>query len=348
MCVVKANAYGHGAVEVAKACRGVGADMFGVATVDEGIELREAGIVQPILILAEPPRTAIPLLLQHDVMPTIDTMEFAMEYGERAVAMSKSARYHLKIDTGMNRIGVNHLDVVEFMQHISFHRGLVLDGTFTHFATAENLNDWDFALQLRRFVEAVTGMHEAGIDPGIVHCCNTAATILHPEAHFDMVRLGVGMYGMHPGPITYNRIELEPVMSVHARATYVKRPAIGEGVSYGLTYRVPKNVQIATFPLGYADGLNRLLSNNMDVLFAGKRCRQVGRICMDQFMVEVDSNLVRRDPTPPIEYGDEVILMGNDGPEWITADELAAKIGTINYEITCDFGMRMPKVFVQS
>lgn len=348
MCVVKADAYGHGAVEVAKACRTAGAEMFGVATVDEAVELRQAGIPQPILILSEPPRATIPTLLQYEIMPSIYTMEFALEYGERAVAANKPGKYHLKIDTGMNRIGVNHQDALEFMRQIDFHRGLVLDGTFTHFATAENLNDWDFALQLKRFIEAVSALDHAGIDPGIVHCANTAATILHPETHFDMVRIGVGIYGMHPAPSTYSVIDLEPAMSIHARATCVKRPAIGEGVSYGLTYRVPKNIQIATFPMGYADGLNRLLSNNMDVLYKGKRTKQVGRICMDQFMIEVDSNIVKRDPVPPIEYGDEIIVMGRDGQEWISADELAQKLNTINYEITCDFGMRLPKVYVQS
>lgn len=346
MCVVKADGYGHGAFQVARACRGAGADMFGVSSFAEAKELRDAGITEPILILSEPPRETISDLISMNIMPTIDTMEFAMELGERAAALGTVAPYHLKIDTGMNRIGVHHLDVLEFMRNVDFHRGLTCDGTFTHFATAENLNDWDFALQLRRFVEAVSALHNEQIEYGTVHCCNTAATIMHPEAHFDMVRLGIGIYGLHPSDTTKNRIQLEPAMSIHARATYVKRPAIGEGVSYGLTYRVPKNVQIATLPLGYADGLDRRLSNNMDVIFRGKRVRQVGRICMDQCMIEVDSNLVRRDPLEPIDHGDHVIVVGVEGNESITLDEMALKLGTIHYELACRFGMRLDRVYV--
>ncbi len=348
MCVVKANAYGHGAVEVAKACKAAGTDMFGVATLDEGIELREAGIKEPILVLSEPPIAAIDGILTYGIMPSICTSEFALALGESAAARHMSAPYHLKIDTGMNRIGVNHLDAKDFLSYIDFHKGITLQGIYTHFATADNPNDWDFALQLKRFIDCLKDIHDAGFDTGIVHCCNSAGTILHPEAHFDMVRLGTAMYGLYPSEECAKHIELEPVMSIHARATYVKRPQIGEGVSYGLTYRLAKQVQIATLPIGYADGLPRCASNKIDALYRGKRCRQVGTICMDQCMLEVDSNIARRDPLEPIEIGDEVVLVGQMGNERISMEELAKLSNSMNIELSSLFGIRLKRVYTQS
>lgn len=346
MCVVKADAYGHGACELASICRVAGAHMLGVATVDEGIKLRKAGLDLPILILSQPPLSAIPALLEYEIIPSIYTMEFALELGEAAVALGLEAPYHLKIDTGMNRVGVAFDEVVEFMRLISFHKGLRLDGCFTHFATAEALNDWDFALQLKRFVEALESLHHEGIDLGTVHCCNTAATLLHPEAHFDMVRIGIGIYGLYPAPSCYHKIKLEPVMSIKARAAYVKSPMIGEGVSYGMTYRVPKHLQIASLPIGYADGLARGLSNQMDMLYQGQRVSQVGAICMDQCMVEIDPTPTRGAAIKPIEIGDELIIVGEDGSEEISLDELAYKLNTINYELACAFGMRLDRVYL--
>lgn len=349
MAIVKADAYGHGGPVVARACGIAGADMFGVATLEEGIELRASGITAPILLLSEPPRTGIPAILENDLICAITTAEFALDLGEQAVNAGLTARYHLKIDTGMNRIGVNHLDVLEFLKLIDFHRGLERTGTFTHFATADTTpEDWDFALQLRRFKEAVTAMREADFDPGTVHAANSAAIIMHPEAHFDMVRGGIAMYGLHPSDSTRDLIRLEPAMSVRARATMVKEPSIGEGVSYGFTYRVPKSVQIATFPLGYADGMPRALSNDTQVLFDGRRCQQVGRICMDQFMIEVVSNPSALKPTHPITHGDVITVVGRDGDDEITLDDMAKRLGTINYELACRFGLRMDRIYTRS
>ena len=231
---------------------------------------------------------------------------------------------------------------------IDFHRGLECDGTFTHFATADEPGGWDFDIQLNRFVTAVNALRDAGIDPGIVHCDNTPGTILHPEAHMDMCRVGIGLYGLHPADVTIPKIDLRPVMSVRARVTHTVYPEVGDGVSYGLTYRVPKrNVQIATVPIGYADGLSRNLSNQMEVLVGGARCRQVGRICMDQFMFAVDVNTNRAfHPTHPVEFGDVVTVIGWDGDQLITADDHARLRDTINYEVTCDFGLRLEKVYV--
>lgn len=347
MCVVKADAYGHGAVPCARTMHAAGANQFAVATVQEGVALREAGIEWPILILSEPPVDCVRTLVEYDLMPAVYTAEFALALGEAAAAENRVARYHLAVDTGMTRIGVRRADVVELRRTIDFHRGLECAGTFTHFATADVLDDWDFALQLNRFREAVEALRGAGLDTGLVHCDNTPGTILHPECRFDMCRVGVGLYGLHPAETTLGQIDLEPVMSVRGRIVRVLYPSVGDGVGYGLTYRVPKqNIQIATVPIGYADGLARELSNNMDVLVGGCRCRQVGNICMDQFMFAVDVNGARSyRPTRPVEYGDVVTIIGADGDERITADEMAGLRNTINYEVVCDFGMRLEKVY---
>ena len=347
MCVVKADAYGHGAVPCAKTMHAAGASQFAVATVSEGVALRESGIGWPILILSEPPASCVRTLVEYDLMPAVYTADFALALGEAAASAGRVARYHLALDTGMTRIGVRREDAVELRRTIDFHRGLECAGTFTHFATADMLDDWDFALQLNRFTETIEALRGAGLDTGLVHCDNTPGTILHPECHFDMCRVGVGLYGLHPAETTYDQIDLEPVMSVRGRVVRVIYPNVGDGVGYGLTWRVPrKNIQVATVPIGYADGLARELSNQMDVLVDGTRCRQVGNICMDQFMFAVDVNTTRSyRPTRPIEYGDVVTILGADGKERITAEEMAGLRNTINYEVVCDFGMRLEKIY---
>lgn len=348
MAVVKSDAYGHGAVSCAKVMHAAGADQFAVATVEEGVELREAGITWPILLLSEPPMECVETLVRNEIMPSVYTSAFALAYGECAAALGTVGSYHLAIDTGMTRIGVPWGDVVEFMRSIDFHRGLRCAGAFTHFATADVPGDWDWELQYKHFSEALAALKDAGFDYGLAHCDNTPGTILHPEAHMDMCREGIALYGLHPSEATPSRIELEPVMSVRARITRVVEPDVGTGVGYGMTYRVPrKNIQIATIPVGYADGLARSLSGRMDVLVNGTRCRQVGNICMDQCMFAVDVNRVRAlNPASPVNYGDVVTIIGRDGDDQITADDMADLRGTINYEVVCDFGMRLQKVYV--
>lgn len=343
-CVVKADAYGHGAVECAKIMHATGCDMFAVATVMEGVELRRGGIAEPILVLSEPPATAIDTLLEHSLMPSVYTSEFALAYGERAVSLGVVGRYHMAIETGMNRIGVHYADVIDFRREIDFHRGIRCDGVFTHFATADESNGWDYKLQCKRFDEAVAAMHEAGFECGIVHCDNTVASILDPSMRYDMIRAGIGLYGLQPSEVTRPVFPLEPVMSVRARVTRTAHPAMGEGVGYGFTYRVPRaRVQICTLPIGYADGLSRTLSNRMDVLFRGMRVRQVGNICMDQFMVAIQQTSQRE--KPEAEMGDLMTVIGRDGGAEITMDEMAQLRGTINYEVACGFGMRLEKIY---
>ena len=199
---------------------------------------------------------------------------------------------------------------------------------------------------MKRFIEAVSALNVAGIDPGIVHAANTAAAVRFPDVHFDMVRLGVGLYGLHPSPVTRPMIDLRPVMSVHARITDVRTVPMSEGVSYGMNYRSPGSVKICTVPVGYADGLWRGLSGRTDVILRGQRCRQVGNICMDQCMFEVDmrtyANRQKLDP----QIGDEVLLVGREGNSIVTIDDMANTLGTINYEVAIGFGHRMPRLYV--
>lgn len=346
MAIVKADAYGHGAVRVAQAALQAGADYLGVATVDEAIELREAYVNAPILIIAQPPATAIPLLLAYKIEPAVYTAEFAVQYGEAADSYGLRAPFHLAVNTGMNRIGVHYDEVVNFMSQISFHRALLLKGVFTHFATADCPDNLDFHRQERRFAEAIEALHAAGIDPGIVHAANSAAGIRYPEDWYDMVRLGISLYGYHPCPETFGSIDLRPAMSVHARITDTRFVPVGEGVSYGLHYRSAGSVKICTLPIGYADGFRRGLSYNTSVIYQGQLLPQVGNICMDQCMFECDLRTRPNRPRLDPQIGDEVLLVGRQGNVEITVDEIAEKLGTIQHEVTIGFAQRMPRIYV--
>ena len=348
MCSVKADGYGHGAARAAKAMHRGGASQFAVATVREGVQLREAGIEWPVLMLNQCPYEAIDTLVEYAIMPSVYDADFALAYGERAAAANKVGKYHLAVDTGMTRIGVAPEDVVELRRALDFHRGLECAGVFTHFATADVIEDWDFKVQAARFAEAVAALDNAGLSCGLAHCDNTPGTVLAPRMRYDMCRVGIGLYGLHPADTTRPRIDLTPAMSVRGRVIRVVTPPVGTGVGYGFTYRVPKQgVQIATVPMGYADGLARSLSGSMDVIVGGVRARQVGRICMDQFMLAVDPTGPRGyRPNRPVREGDVVTVLGRDGDEEISADEMAGLRGTINYEVVCDFGLRLEKVYV--
>lgn len=338
MAVVKADAYGHGVGEVARSVIAAGADRLGVATVDEAIELREAGFTAPVQLLSEPPIEAVEVLVEHAIIPALTTREFARALSQAAVSAQATARFHLKIDSGMSRIGVRAEEAPEFVSWLKGVPALDMEGAFTHFATADVPDDEGFDRQLERFQTAIAELRTEGLRPRIVHAANSAATILHPETHFDMVRPGVALYGMHPSDATYGAIDLAPAMSIKARVSYVKTVAPGEGVSYGLTWHAATPTTVATIPLGYADGVHRVLSNKMIVLIGGQRCRQIGRVCMDQLMAEIPAGA-------HVSVGDEVVLVGSQGDESISMDELAEQGGTINYELACGFSRRMTRYY---
>lgn len=340
MAVVKADGYGHGAVPVARAALSARADRLGIATIDEGAELRLAGIEAPIQLLSEPPAMGAQAVVEHRLIPALYSRDFAIALSRAAMLAQRSVKFHLKIDSGMNRIGVKAEEAADFVESLRGLPGLEMEGVFTHFATADIPGDWEFEHQVERFEAALRDMRDRGMDPGIVHAANSPATILHPETHHDMVRCGIAIYGLHPSPDTARKVELRPAMTVKAKVSRVRRLTMGEGVSYGFTWHAPSPTTVATLPVGYADGYRRGLSNKARVLAGGLSCRQVGRVCMDQFMFEVPRGV-------DVKAGDEVVLVGVQGSERVTLDEQAEACDTINYEIACGFGLRMERRYVQ-
>lgn len=363
MAVVKADAYGHGAIEVARAAISAGANWLGVATVDEALSLRLAGIGAPLLLLSEPPEEALPALLEADVTCSVATPEFLQTLAGHAMLEHRQVRYHLKVDTGMRRIGIEVDKVLSLARQAAEISELKMEGIFTHFATADVAGDWDARQQFELFQGLVRKLDDLRLRPPLVHACNTAATMLMPQAHFDMVRIGIGLYGHYPSKDTFDLADLTPAMNVRAKASFVKPLAMGDGVGYGLSWRAHKPAQLVTLPLGYADGVPRICSNQMDVLInsSAKRIEQVGRVCMDMLMAAASTG-------EDIKQGDEFVLMGavsskssaasvrelakksrklvfGKSEGYIGADELAEQAETISYEILCGFGNRLEKVY---
>ncbi|MDR1016544.1 MAG: alanine racemase [Coriobacteriales bacterium] len=337
MSVVKADAYGHGAEQVAETAVHCGAKYLGVATVDEAARLARLNLPAKIMILSQPDVEAIPQILDFHLVPTVFTQQFALALGEAADARGQIADYQLKIDTGFNRIGVPWSDAAAFLHSIDFHRALHLDGVFTHFATADEVDTSGVLLQLQRFNEAIETIRYMGIKPGLIHAANSAATIRFRETHFDMVRVGLAQYGLHPSPVTQALATLKPAMSVHARIVRIEEVPFGEGVSYNWTYQSPGNVEVFTLPIGYADGLRRALSNNFSVSIDGLAYRSAGNICMDMSMYEHQLRPLYGTAPVELKIGDEAVFP--------PMDELAATLGTISYELCCGFGARLEKVY---
>ncbi len=340
MAVVKANAYGHGAVEVARVALEGGAERLGVVMVEEALELKEAGITQPIHLLAEPPVAAIPLIVKEDIIPAVYSLAFIRALNREAAKAEKRQKVHVKLDTGMNRVGLPIEQVENFFSEITSLSNLEVEGIFTHFALADNPQS-DFTLiQLERFLKAVKKIEAYTIIP-LKHVANSGAAIFFPQTHLDMVRVGIALYGLHPSRASKGKINLKPALSWKTKISYLKTVPAGQGISYGHSFVTNVETRIATLPVGYADGYTRLLSNRCHVLIKGKRCPAIGTICMDQFMVDVTS-------VNGVEAGDEVVLIGKQGNEEITADELAEILGTINYEIVCKIDSRIPRIYLRS
>lgn len=260
MAVVKADGYGHGALAVSAAALQAGADCLGVATIEELLALREAGVRHPIHPLAEPPASAAQIVVEQSAVPALYSRDFASALAKAATDAGTVADYHLKIDTGMNRVGVRAEDAVETALWLRGLGGIRMTGVFTHFATADVPGDWEFERQVERFEATLTRLRGEGLSLGTVHAANSAATILHPATHYGMVRCGIAVYGLHPAASTVGRLELVAAMSVKARVASVRRIGMGEGVSYGFTYHASAPTTIATLPLGYADGIHRAAS----------------------------------------------------------------------------------------
>ena len=340
MAVVKANAYGHGAVEVSKTVLTNGADWLAVALLQEAVELREAGFSVPILILGYTPLEQMELVITNDLRQTIYSLEQAEALSSAAGKAGRKATVHIKVDTGMGRIGfLPKQESIDSIIKIARLPHLEVEGIYTHFAIAD-AEDKDYTIeQLQYFQWLLDQLAKSGLHISIRHAANSAALIDLPEAHFDLVRPGLILYGMYPSnEVQKTKLFLRQAMSLKAEVSYVKQVAKGTAISYGCTFVTARHSQIASLPLGYADGYTRLLSNNTDVLIKGKRAPIVGRVCMDQCMIDVTG-------FEDVAMGDEVVLMGRQENEFISAEEIASRIGTINYEVVCMFSSRVPRVY---
>ena len=333
--VVKADAYGHGDVPVAEAAVEAGAPMLAVALVEEAIRLREAGIEAPILLLSEPPDQSASEVVAWDLIPTVYTPGFARALSEAA---KRPLATHLKVDTGMHRVGAAVADAKDLVAIVVADRHLELEGVWTHFAVAEE--DAVFTRkQLETFNGFVETLRNVGVEVPVRHAANTAATLLYPEARLDMVRVGIGIYGQRPAPGMVPDLDLRPAMKVVSHVSMVRRLPAGTRPSYGRRTALPVDANVATVPVGYADGLPRALgAHGGDVLIGGKRHPLAGTVTMDQVMVDVGDD--------PVEVGDEVVLLGSQGSEAVTADQWAEHLNTISYEIVCQIGPRLPRRYV--
>jgi len=340
MAVVKADAYGHGAVAVSQTVLSAGASWLGVATIPEGIELREAGIEAPILLLgATHTAQQVKAIAQWQLQPTICTAKQALIFSEVLVSLNQSLPVHAKLDTGMSRLGAPWQEATEFVQLVKGLPNLKLASIYSHLATADSPDTAVMKEQHQRFERAIAQIKTSGINPIRLHLANSAAALADPDLHYDLVRVGLATYGLYPAPHLQNVVDLKPAMQVKAKVTQVKTIEAGTGVSYGYQFIAQRQTKIAVVGVGYADGIPRNLSNKMQVLVKGKLVPQVGAVTMDQLMLDVTD-------IPDLEVGEVVTLLGKDGENQITADDWAATLGTISWEIVCGFKHRLPRVAV--
>ncbi|MDX2232074.1 MAG: alanine racemase [Leptolyngbyaceae cyanobacterium bins.349] len=342
MAVVKADAYGHGAVTVAQAVLQAGATWLGVATIPEGIELREAGIEAPILILgATNTPEQIRAIAHWNLQPTLCTPKQALIFSEtmETLAPTHPLPVHLKLDTGMTRLGTSWQDATEFAQLVQRLPHLTIASIYSHLATAESLDRTIAHRQHRYFEQAIAHIRQAGITPPRLHLANSAGTLTNPALHYDLVRVGLAIYGLYPAAHLRAKLHLQPVLQVKARVTQVKTIAAGTGVSYGHRFVADRDMRIAVVAIGYADGVPRNLTNQMTVLIQGQRVPQIGAITMDQLMLDVSQ-------ISDLQEGDVVTILGQDGNHQITADDWATTLNTISWEILCGFKHRLPRVAI--
>ncbi len=338
MAVVKANAYGHGLIDSARALVEEGVASFGVGFLEEGIELRRAGIRTPILVLGGVVGYQSALFLEYDLEITISSPALARRVADEVRVQGHRAKVHLKIDTGMGRIGVSWANAMSFIEEVLSLAELDVVGIYSHFATADEEDPSFTNKQLERFNQVLLQLDKLGHSFPQVHIANSGALFQHDKSLFNTVRLGISLYGCHPSDETRVPISLEPVMSLMSEVVFVKRVPEGAPISYGCTWRAPKETTIATIPIGYGDGYPRALSNKGQVLIRGKRMPVVGTVCMDQLMVDCGEERV--------EVGDPVALIGSQGEERISAEEVARWLNTIPYEVTTQINTRVPRVFV--
>ena len=338
IAVVKANAYGHGAEQVARAALQAGAVRLAVHRAAEGVELRRAGVDAPILVMGDTPADGAGQVAEWRLTPSLISMEFAQALSAQAGALGVVIPVHVKVDTGMSRYGLMPDETVDFLLALQDLPGIYLEGIYTHFATADWADQTFVNQQLDVFNQVLQALRQAGVQVPIVHAANSAATMALPEAYFNAVRPGIALYGMDPSSEWPPVFELRPALSLKSRVSRVRVLPPGSGVSYGRTYVTRKPTRAALVPVGYGDGYPRSLSNRGVVLIRGQRALVIGRVCMDQFVVDVSG-------IDGVQGDDEVVIIGGQGEGRIRAEEVAALVGTINYEITTSLVARVVRVY---
>jgi alanine racemase len=338
MAVVNADGYGHGAVETARAALQGGAGRLGVALVEEGEELREAGITAPVHLLFEPPPEAAVRVAELGLVPSVYTRTYAHALSQAAVASGVDLKLHIKVDTGMHRVGAAPQEAVALAVEAASLPGLEVEGIYTHLANASVPGHPFTTRQYEVLQEVLREIRERGVKVALRHAAASGAALSFPQARMEMIRLGIAMYGLLPGSRYRGSLDLRPALSLKTRVSRVFRVCEQEGVSYGLTYRCERDAWIAVLPVGYADGLPRALSNHWEVLIAGKRYPQVGMVCMDLCMVDLGDDAC--------EPGEEVTVLGGYGADEWGVERAAEVLGTINYEIVCGIGKRVPRVYL--
>lgn len=340
MPIVKADAYGHGLIPVVKTLLECGAERFGVALLEEALEIKAVFPGLTVMVIGATELDHSDTLVKEEIIPAIFQLSHAQALSEAAVKQNRTARLHIKIDTGMNRIGFREKDFGDILK-IAALPNLFIEGIFTHLATADQ-RDLTFAReQLKHFQSLYNKLKKAGLTIPIRHAANSAAILQFPESHFELVRPGISLYGLIPSSQIGGVVGLEPVMAWKAKVSYVKEIKTGETVSYGRTFQAAYPTRVATIPVGYADGLRRALSNQGEMLIHGRRSTMIGRICMDQTMLEVTK-------IPGVEVGDVVTILGKDSYDQITATEMAEWLETISYEVVCGISKRVPRVYLGS
>ncbi len=344
MAIIKADAYGHGAVPLAKSIGESGKiDYYGVAIIEEAVELREAGIATPVLILGYTPKEQYDLVVSYDVAQTVFQYEMAEALSKEAKRQGKTAKIHIKVDTGMTRIGyTDTIESVEDIKRIAALENIEIEGLFSHFARADETDKTSTELQLQRYIAFVDLLEREGIHIPVKHIANSAGIIEFPQAYFNMVRCGIVTYGIYPSDmVKQEEIKLIPAMEIKTHVIFVKEVERGVSVSYGGTYVTDRRTKIATIPVGYADGYSRNLSNYGKVIIHGQYAPILGRICMDQFMVDVTD-------IKDVKQGDIVTLLGRDGDAFLSAEQVAEWSHSFAYELVCTVGKRIPRVYTQS
>ena len=338
LSIVKADAYGHGAVAVAR-CLEARMDFFAVSAVDEGVELRQAGIIKPILILSYSDPQEYETLLANDIRPTLYNVDEAKLLSEKALALGKRAAVHIAVDTGMGRIGFPVCEeAADSVKAIAALPGLELEGVFSHYATADCADKTEANKQTERFDAFLKMLERRGVAVPIRHICNSAGA-MEFSRRYDMVRLGIALYGLYPSDeVDQTKVRLRPAMQVFSHVIHVKTVEQGTAIGYGRAYIAPDRRKIATVSIGYADGFNRAFTGCGSVLIGGKECPVTGKVCMDQIMVDVTE-------VENVKPGDRVVVLGTDGDLTLTADEIGARIGTIGYEVICNFMPRVHRIY---